>query len=304
MMVFDEVGLMRPLWFLALPLVLVLAAMAARRVSALGSWAAAIQPALLMALERRGAVVAGRGRRNVTLAVLGALIAIALVGPAIERPSAEGFRNLDGTVVVFDLSKSVTAGEGFAEARSAAQDALAASGTRQAALVVFAGEAYIASPFTSDHAALSRTIFGLDAETVPVPGSRPHLALDLALQLLQSSGVVAGDILLVSDGGTFGEETRAAAFRIRDAGFRIDTLYTRSAIGRDGNPGELAAMAALTGGVSGDAENPQAVAAALADESAERIGKSDFTALAWIDLGPVLLLAALLPALLLFRRTV
>lgn len=303
MIFFDDVGLMRPIWLVALPVVIVLAALAARRVAALGSWAGVIQPRLMDVLERRGVVVAGRGRRNLTLAAIGVLIALALVGPAIERPSAEGFRNLDGTVVVFDLSKSVTEAKGFEIARNAAQESLAASGTRQAALVVFAGEAFIGSPFTSDHAALSRTIFGLGKDTVPVPGSRPQLALDLALSLLQKSGVVAGDILLVSDGGTFGEETRASAFRIRDAGFRIDTIYTESAIGRDGNPGELAALAALTGGVSGDAQDFAAVAAALADNSAQRIGASDFQALAWVDLGPILLVIALFPALLLFRRT-
>jgi Ca-activated chloride channel family protein len=296
-------GLLRPWFLLALPLVIVLAAIAARRVSALGGWTRVVEPGLLDAMARRGGVVAGRGRRNMVLAALGLLLAVALVGPALERPATESFRNLDGTVVVFDLSKSVTQAKGFEAARAATQEALASSGTRQAALVVFAGEPFIGSPFTSDHAALSRTIFGLDGGTVPVPGSRPALALDLALDMLRGAGVVAGDILLVSDGGTFGEETRASATRIADAGFRIDTLYTQSAIGRDGNPGELAALAALSGGVSGEASDALAVAAALADDAAKRIGASDFRALAWVDLGPFLLLAALVPALMLFRRT-
>ena len=304
MIALGDLGLLRPFWFIAVPLVLVLAGLAARRVAALGGWTKVIEPRLFDALSARGAVVAGRGRRSLTLAAIGGLIALALIGPAIERPATDSFRNLDGTVVVFDLSKSVTKAAGFETVRSATQTALGASGTRQAALVVFAGEAFIGSPFTSDHAALSRLIFGLDAETVPVPGSRPALALDLALDVLQRSGVVAGDILLVSDGGTFGEETRAAAMRIRDAGFRIDTLAAPSAVGRDGNPGELAALAALTDGVSGDAAHPEAVAAALADNAARRIGESDFQALAWLDLGPLLLVLALFPALMLFRRAV
>ncbi|GGD21048.1 VWA domain-containing protein [Aureimonas glaciei] len=304
MIALGEFGLLRPFWFLALPVVLVLAGLAARRVAALGGWTKVIDPAMFDAIAARGAVVAGRGKRSLTLAMIGALIALALIGPAVERPATDSFRNLDGTVVVFDLSKSVTEAPGFETVRSAAQTALASSGTRQAALVVYAGEAFLGSPFTSDHAALSRTIFGLDAKTVPVAGSRPALALDLALDLLTGSGIVAGDILLVSDGGHFGEETRASALRIRDAGFRIDTLAAPSAVGRDGNPGELAALAALTGGVSGDAATPDAVAAALADNAARRIGESDFQALAWLDLGPLLLVLALFPALMLFRRAV
>ena len=302
MIAVEQLGILRPWFLLALPVVLLLAGLATRRVAAMGGWSAAIEPKLMAALERRGAVVAGRGRRNLTLAAIATLIALALVGPAIERPATESFRNLDGTVVVMDLSRSVATAKGFEDARSAAQAALAASGTRQAALVVFAGEAFVGSPFTTDHVALSRTIFGLDAKTVPVEGSRPWLALDLALDLLQRSGVVAGDILLVSDGGAFGEETRASALRIADAGFRIDTIAAESAIGRDGNPGELAALAAVTGGVAGDVARPEAVAAALADNSASRIGQSDFQALAWLDFGPLLLLLALVPALMLFRR--
>ncbi|KQT52795.1 MULTISPECIES: vWA domain-containing protein [unclassified Aureimonas] len=296
-------GLLRPWFVLALPVVLLLGFLAARRVSALGGWTRIVEPRLLDAMAKRGGVVAGRGRRNLVLAALGLLIALALVGPALERPATESFRNLDGTVVVFDLSKSVAEAKGFEAARTAAQEALEASGTRQAALVVFAGEAFIASPFTSDHAALARTIFGLDGTTVPVAGSRPTQALDLALEMLQGAGIVAGDILLVSDGGTFGEGTRAAAARIAEAGFRIDTLYTQSAIGRDGNPGELAALAGLSGGVAGDVSDLAPVIAALADDSARRIGASDFRALAWVDLGPLLLLIAAIPALMLFRRT-
>ena len=83
MIAVEHAGLLRPWFLLALPVVLVLAGLATRRVAALGGWSAVIDPGLMNALARRGAVVAGRGRRNLTLAGIATLLVLALVGPAI-----------------------------------------------------------------------------------------------------------------------------------------------------------------------------------------------------------------------------
>lgn len=113
--------LLRPLWFLAIPVVALLALRAAWRSAPLGDWNKAADPHLMALAARRGAVLGGRRQANLAAALAAGILALALTGPAVERPEASTFRNLDATVIVLDLSRSVTEGGRFKEARQAAE---------------------------------------------------------------------------------------------------------------------------------------------------------------------------------------
>ncbi|MFD0938573.1 VWA domain-containing protein, partial [Methylobacterium trifolii] len=53
----DAYALLRPWWFLAIPVVALLALRAASRAAPLGDWTRAVDPALMAHLARRGAVL-------------------------------------------------------------------------------------------------------------------------------------------------------------------------------------------------------------------------------------------------------
>ncbi|GLK76017.1 hypothetical protein GCM10008171_12710 [Methylopila jiangsuensis] len=308
MIEFDAFALLRPWWLLALPAAAALGVVAVRRAAGVDDWRKAVDPHLFAALARRGAVVAGRGRGALPAALACAAIALALSGPAIERPGAETFRNLDVAVVIVDLSRSVTESPRFTDARLAAFSAVQAAGSRQAAVIVYAGDAYLAAPLTSDHRALETLISSLDGDTVPDVGTAPTAALALARATLRQAGALGGDVALVSDGGGLDEGAESEARALAADGHALSTLYVKpapQAPRREGEDGRAAldALAAAGGGVAATVEAPAPALERLSRSAAERLGPGLFSSIVWLDLGRALLLFACAPVLLLFRRS-
>lgn len=309
MSLLDGFALLRPWWLLGVPVAALILLVAVRRTGGVGDWRRAVDAHLLDALARRGGVVAGKGRAAIVAAATAVIIALALTGPAIERQGAGDFRNLDTIVIAVDLSRSVAESPEFQDAKIAALAAAQAAGTRQVALIGYAGDAYLVGPPSSDRTGLETTLFALDGTTVPDFGSAPTRALALARTVLKEAGVVAGDIVLVTDGGGIEEGTRGEARALRGDGHSLSAIYVQPKAATGGLPGpavtgraELDALAASGGGVTGDVANTQAVDDRLARDETTRLGTGSYASLVWADLGRWLLLAAAFPMLLLFRR--
>lgn len=297
-----DVSLLRPAWLLSLPVIAVLATALHRRQAGLSDWARAVDPVLLAALERLGRVVPGRGRGDWHAAATAAILAVALAGPALRSADVVTYRNLDGLVVVMDLSRSVTFSRHFDAALVAARSIVDGVGSRPTALVVFAGDAYVASAFSTDPAALGTTIAVLDGETVPDPGSRPARGLALARQMLSDASIVSGDVVLVSDGGGLDASAMEEASSIRAAGGFLSTLVVPESAGPKRQHGDLEDLAKRGGGVSATVVEPSKVLVAAAERTASRLETGSMAGLFWDDLGRVVLLLALFPVLALFRR--
>ncbi|MFE1597540.1 vWA domain-containing protein [Methylobacterium sp. ID0610] len=299
--------LLRPAWLLALPVLALLAWRAAHRAAPLGDWMRAIEPHLFASLRARGAVLPGRRQAQGALVAAAAILALALTGPALQRGDGAGFRNLDATILVMDLSRSVAEGGRLDAARSLAQSVAEAAGTRQVALVVYAGDAYVAATPTTDRDALGTVLFALDAATVPDRGSHPARGLALARRTLSEMGAVAADVVLVSDGGGIDDPARREATGLARDGHRLHTLFVPTPALPPEAPradrGALDRLAGIGGGAAGETDAPAAVLAAVSETTAGHLAAGGFAVLAWQDLGRWLLLGALVPALLLFRRS-
>jgi Ca-activated chloride channel family protein len=303
------VTFLRPWWLAAVPLILILSVIFARRITALAGWDRAIDPALFAALKRLGRVIPGRGRKSWFPALAATIIALALVGPALRTNDGTSFRNLDGLVIVMDLSRSVAEGGRLAEARLAARYVADRAGSRAVALVVYAGDAYLANTFTTDAAALGTTIAALDGETIPDPGSRPERGLAIARQTLANANIIAGDVVLITDGGGIGSPALRETEAIAASGSRVSTLFVPAG-GANGAQPEMPrpqhsvvdAVARIGGGVAGDVIFPASVADDAGAGRATNLAAGNLAALVWTDYGRYLLLFALPPALALFRR--
>ncbi|GJD55334.1 VWA domain-containing protein [Methylobacterium dankookense] len=301
-------ALLRPWWLAILPLVALLALRAAWRAAPLGDWRKAVDPALMRLMERRGGVLGGRRQANLAAALAAGLIALALTGPALERQEAATFRNLDATVIVLDLSRSVAEGGSLKDLRQTAQSVAEAAGTRSVALVVYAGDAYLAVSPTTDRDSLGTTLFALDGDTVPDRGSHPERGLALARRTLAEADVVSADVVLITDGDGLGEAALREARAIRERGWRVQGLFVPAAKALP--PGvpkpDRAALDGLVragGGVAADLTAPAPVLDAVGASTAQHLAAGGYTVLAFADYGRWLLLLAALPALLLFRRT-
>ncbi|SEP14719.1 Ca-activated chloride channel family protein [Methylobacterium sp. ap11] len=303
----EAVTLLRPWWLLALPVLGLLAWRAAHRSAPLGDWVRAVEPHLMAALAARGAVRPGRRVGQVLLVSAGALLALGLAGPALERRDVAGFRNLDATILCLDLSRSVAEGGRLGEMRVLAQALAEAAGTRSVALVAYAGDAYLAATPTTDRESLGTILFALDGATVPDRGSHPARALALARRTLAEGAVVTGDVVLVSDGGGLDEAATREVAALAADGHRLHTvLVTDPALPPEAprpDGAGMARLATLGGGSAGSLDAPAPVLAAISETVARHLAEGGYAVLAWRDLGRWLAGLALLPVLLLFRRS-
>ena len=296
--------LLRPLWLLAVPALALMAVLFARRSRSLGGWDQAVDPSLMAALDRLGKVSHGAKQTRWLAPLLAGLVAVALTGPAKERVDGVAFRNLDGVVIAVDLSPSMVEGGRFTDAQTTARLIAQSVGSRQVALVVYGGDAYRGSAFTTDGAALGQTIAFLDTETVPDGGSRPERALALAKQMIDEAEIVLGDVVLVTDGGGLSPLARAQAQGLKESGIPLSTIFVPSTIegAPKGDRAGVDALAVVGGGASGDLLDPFPVTRALEQGLRRRLREMDSAVQTQRDYGRYLLLLAILPALALFRR--
>lgn len=317
---------LRPWWLAALIPGLILLGLHRRRIS--GSWQKVGDPRLI------GALLTGDepGRRKGLLAAQIALLLLvvsALAGPAWEKRPQPLLRTGGGRVLVFDLSLSMRCQDlkpsRLERARFLATDIIRAGADREQGLVVFAGDAFVVAPLTDDQATLLNLLPSLDCETPPVQGSRADRGLEEAGKLLSRAGISRGQVILISDDAGPASEKKAA--ELAEKGHHLDVI----AIGSDsGAPVPLAEGGYLkdrAGNViipkpdfnalkqcaesgrgsylmynAGEAairrlSEPAGMAAAQ-KENHEDAWRGD----QWQDRGPWLLLAAILPAALCFRR--
>lgn len=292
-----DLTLLRPLWLLGLPVLFGLGWWFYTRRGGLGDWQKAADPGLMRAMAALGRVddSASRAPLLLLLAAVGVTL-VALAGPAVERRETLSFRNLDGVIFVVDTSASVTEDPRWPQMLTMGRFGLAALGTRPGGLIVFAGDGYVATDMTLDHLQLGQTLSLLDAQTVPDPGSRPERGLALALDALQQAEVIAGDVVLLTDGAGLGPDSLRAAAAIAEQGARLSLISLNV-------PGAAFETHAAAGnGVVFSLEDTEAFSDWLAQAARTRLEAQEYPLLFWKDFGRYLLILALCPLLLLFRR--
>jgi Ca-activated chloride channel family protein len=226
-----------PLWLLALPaLPAALAGLwlwSGRRRARL--LRAAFNTPLLDHLTRSVSPARRRGRQLLTALGVAAL-ALALARPQWGRNQIEIERTGVDLVIALDVSRSMLAADAgnarrLAAATGALRRLLDALGGDRAALLLFAGEAYVAAPLTRDHTALARALDSAGPDAVSEQGSDLGKAIARARESFDRSAQGPRTLLVVSDGeqlqGNALEAARAAA---RD-GVRVHTAGVGSAAG-------------------------------------------------------------------------
>ncbi len=305
MSAFPDILLLRPFWLIAVIGVMALAIMFRIRRSRTGDWEKMIDPHLMAAMARLGRVdiPKARGIGQAPFWAAG-LICLAMTGPAMRSSDAQVFRNLGGVVFVMDVSTSMTTDKAWQHVVTIARATLSRLGSKPASLIVFAGDSYTASAFSTDRVHLGQTIALLDAETVPDKGSRPALALRQAATMLDDAQIIAGDVVLITDGGGLGPQALEAAKAIAELGGRLSVIQARTQKSTD-DPDAGPALQALTKTGNGQLYTMQQTDAVMRDVGRSddvRLERSDYRLLFWADYGRYLLVLALLPVAALFRR--
>jgi Ca-activated chloride channel homolog len=217
---------LRPLWFLALPLLLGLLWLLWRRRLRSRSWQEVCDPALLPHL------LLGRSCRRANWPLwllLAALLTVvtALAGPTWRKLPQPLFRQQSALVICLDLSRSMLVADlkpnRLVRAQLKIQDLLRQRLEGQTALVAFAGDAFAITPLTDDHRTIEALLGTLEPGLMPVQGSAPERAFALSVELLRQAGLKHGTLLLVTDEDR-PQLAEDAAGRLREQGLQLQVL--------------------------------------------------------------------------------
>lgn len=302
-----DIWLLRPWWLVAIPVIGLLALLLLRQRGGLGGWESVIEARFLPVLESLGHVLypTSKNQRFIPLAVA-CLLAVALAGPAVYKDRAPAFQNLDAVMLVMDMSPSITRGGSLDDAQAAAAHIIQNVGGRPVGLIVYAGEPFLVSATTSDASTLESPIAVLGPDTMPAVGSRPDRALAMARELFAQAGIIGGDVVLISDGGGLSDTAfREVGGIVKDGG-KVSAVYVPPAKTVTGMPtadqSGLEKLADAGDGLFTPAAATGKITAML--ESGRRINRAptELVMLLFDDLGRYLVVLAMLPALLLFRR--
>ncbi|OED38437.1 hypothetical protein AB833_19865 [Chromatiales bacterium (ex Bugula neritina AB1)] len=192
---------LRPAWLLAVPVVLVFIMWLQLR-SVRAGWGSAIRADMLAILR----IPDGSTRRTkpVLLSILLIAVCIALAGPVRETGQRHHGYNRQATVVLLDLSRSMLAGDiapdRLTRARLKLIDLLRKRRDGETALIVYAGDAHLVAPLTDDAHVIESLVPALEPSIMPLAGSNPEAAVDMAVSLFAGADLTRGDIILITDG--------------------------------------------------------------------------------------------------------
>lgn len=226
-----------PLWFLALPAVLI---------GGVGLWLLSLsitrrRVAKFLSVARLAetlSVVDWRARKRrfvlpaITILLLAVVLARPLTGP---KPDSGEQRGAD-LVVALDVSKSMWAGDVSPNRLDAVKEALASwiknNRTDRIGLVLFAGEAFVQAPLTSDTAALEFVLREAGPESISQGGSSIPKAIETAAGMLRKKDLASRVLLIVSDGENLdGDAITAARTARQNDGLTISTIGVGTAAG-------------------------------------------------------------------------
>ena len=221
-----EFHFLRPDWLWAIPLVVAVTVLLARRRLAPGSWQSVIDPRLVPHILSTGQIKSLTYRWWLIL-VGGTLAALALAGPSWDRVEQPVFRSEQAIVIALDLSRSMDAQDlvpsRLTRARLKILDILQHRSSGQTALVVYSSNAFTVTPLTTDADTVAALVNSLATDIMPSRGSYPLAAINKGRQLLEQAGVRLGEVLLITDGGSSPAAERAAE-EMRAAGYGLSVL--------------------------------------------------------------------------------
>ncbi|VVM78825.1 hypothetical protein PS631_02220 [Pseudomonas fluorescens] len=191
---------LRPLWLLAVPLLVWLLFKLWHRRKRAGRWQM-ILPAQFHAVLLGGG--SGSNSKLPWIALGGAwlLIVLALLGSSWQRVEETRQRPADPLVIMLELTPQMLAEDStpnrLEQARRKILDLLEHRRDSQTALVVYAGSAHTLVPLSDDLGTTRNLLEAIDPSIMPQPGQRADLAVQKGLALLAQSGLGQGRLLLI-----------------------------------------------------------------------------------------------------------
>jgi Ca-activated chloride channel family protein len=222
--IMQDFHFLRPVWLLAAIPAILLVGVMWRVNSNVTAWDKAIDKNLLPFLLDRSKNAA---QRTPLLMLLFAWIlsALSMAGPVWEELPQPVQKREDALVIVLDLSLSMFAPDHNPSrldlAKRKLRDILALREEGQTALVVYAGDAHTVTPLTDDVVTIDALVPSLSPNIMPLFGSDPIPAINMAISLLDDIESSDGRILLITDGISGFDQEQLITDQIQDTGYEL-----------------------------------------------------------------------------------
>ena len=164
-----------------------------------------------------------------TLFVLGiTFLIVGLSNPQVGTKMEEVKREGVDLMIAIDLSYSMMAQDIKPNRLERAKQAISRlidklEGDR-IGLVVFAGEAYVQLPITTDYSAAKLFLSTVNTSIIPTQGTKIGNAIDLCSKSFDKENTQSKAIIIITDGETHDEEAIVSATKTREEGIYIHTL--------------------------------------------------------------------------------
>jgi len=157
----------------------------------------------------------------------------ALAGPVYKKLPQPVYREISSLVILLDLSQSMNAEDirpsRLQRAKLELLDILEHRKSGQTALVVYAADAFVVTPLTDDIATIENLVPSLQTDMMPAQGSNLSAALARSFALLDQSGVIDGNILVITD--DIDASDRSAIEKVAAQGHRLSIFGIGTAQG-------------------------------------------------------------------------
>ena len=159
---------------------------------------------------------------SITLLIIG--LSNPQIGPKMEEVKREGV----DLMIAIDLSYSMMAQDIKPNRLERAKQAISRlidklEGDR-IGLVVFAGEAYVQLPITTDYSAAKLFLSTVNTSIVPTQGTKIGNAIDLCVNSFDNENAQSKAIIIITDGEAHDEEAISSAKLAQENGIYIHTL--------------------------------------------------------------------------------
>ena len=222
--IMQDFHFLRPVWLLAAIPAILLVGVMWRVNSNVTAWDKAIDKNLLPFLLDRSKNAAQRTPLLMLLFVW-ILSALSMAGPVWEELPQPVQKREDALVIVLDLSLSMFAPDHNPSrldlAKRKLRDILALREEGQTALVVYAGDAHTVTPLTDDVVTIDALVPSLSPNIMPLFGSDPIPAIDMAISLLDDIESSDGRILLITDGISGFDQEQLITDQMQDTGYEL-----------------------------------------------------------------------------------
>ena len=225
--IIQDFHFLRPAWLVAIiPAIIFVVAMW-RVNSHITAWDRAIDKNLLPFLLDRSKNAAQR--TPLLLLLLAWIVStVAMAGPVWEQLPQPVQKREDAIVIVMDLSLSMFAPDHNPSrldlAKRKLRDILALREEGQTALVVYAGDAHTVTPLTDDVVTIDALVPSLSPNIMPLFGSDPIPAIDMAISLLDDVESTDGRILLMTDGISGFDQEQLITEQVQDTNYELLVL--------------------------------------------------------------------------------